>query len=131
MRESLLALLLLGGCGALAACDSGPATAPSEVAAGQEFTLAPGTAALADGLRVGFERVVSDSRCPADVVCAWAGEVVVEVSAGGGDARQLRPGESFTTGGHRVRLVRVEPYPASASPIAPQDYRATLVVDRG
>ncbi len=132
MRESLLVLLLLGGCGAVAACGSGT-TAPSDVAAGQEFTLAPGTAAVADGLRVAFQRVVTDSRCPADAVCVWAGEVVVEVAAGsgGGEARQLRPGESFTSDGRRVRVVRVEPYPTSASAIAPQDYRATLVVERG
>ncbi len=128
MRESLLAVLLLGGCGALAACGGGPSQ-PSDVAAGQEFTLAPGAAAVADGLRVSFERVVSDSRCPTDAVCVWAGEVIVELKVDGG-SRQLRPGESATTAGHRVSLVRVEPYPSSAAAISRENYRATLVVDR-
>ncbi len=131
MRETLLAVLLLAGCGAVAAGTGGPAAA-SEVAAGQEFTLAPGEAAVADGVPVVFEKVVVDSRCPSDVVCVWAGEVVVELEVGSGEGgpRQLRPGESVTTAGHRVSLLRVDPYPRSASPIAPQDYRTTLVVER-
>jgi hypothetical protein len=31
---------------------------------------------------------------------------------------------------YRVRLTRVEPYPATSQPITPGDYRASLVVTR-
>ncbi len=133
MRDVLLAALLMGSCGPTSACQASPATAPSHVEPGQEFTLAPGEAVVVDspGLRVSFERVIEDSRCPTGAVCVWAGQVVAEVKTGdGAEPHPLRPGESVTAGGYRVRLLRVEPYPTSPAAIAPSDYRATLAVDR-
>ena len=50
-------------------------------------TLAPGEEiVLADGTRVRFAGVVSDSRCPMDAMCLWMGEAVlafeIETAAG-------------------------------------------------
>ncbi len=115
------------------ACEAGPGS-PSDVALGAEFTLAPGESALAgdDGLRVSFESVTEDSRCPMDAICVWAGRVVVDVTAGRGETRHfaLSPGDAADVDGFRLRLVRVEPYPSAAEPILASAYRATFVVDR-
>jgi hypothetical protein len=39
-----------------------------------------GQSVLINGVRVTLNKVVSDSRCPKDVQCIWAGNVVVEVT---------------------------------------------------
>ncbi len=121
-----LALLIAMG---LAAC----ASSPDDVAPGERFTLAPGTAAAVSGggPRVRFEKVLEDSRCPSDAQCIWAGEVVVDVTIGNGSSsrRSMRPGEAVAWGRFRVSLVEVQPYPKSTSTIQPSQYRAVFVVD--
>jgi len=116
------------------ACAGGPA-APSSVPLGQEFSLRPGASATIEGtgLTVRFRTVMSDSRCPADVVCVHPGEAVVSLGAdfpGGAltwQASTASPAD-VAVAGHFVSLVRLAPYPFSAAPIAPRDYRATLLV---
>lgn len=45
---------------------------------GDRIVLQPGmTADLAPATTLAFERIVSDSRCPKDAQCIWAGEVTV------------------------------------------------------
>ena len=108
--------------------------APTEgVPLDREFTLKPGTGGQIEGtdLRVVFQGVVSDSRCPADATCVQAGDAVVELRVGTALV-QLRSSSApeQVVGIYRVRLTRVEPYPATSQPIAPGDYRATLIVTR-
>jgi hypothetical protein len=57
------------------ACSSG-ASGEVKAALNQEFRLSPGqTASLAaEGLKIKFESVTADSRCPQGVTCIWAGE---------------------------------------------------------
>lgn len=45
-----------------------PASDVHVLAAGEEVAIAPAT-------KLRFERIVNDSRCPAEVQCIWAGEV--------------------------------------------------------
>lgn len=118
------------------ACDS-PAN-PDAVPLGREFELAPGASAQALGLRVTFEGVASDSRCPIDVTCVWEGDALVSLSLGvKGDASvraDLHTGGGLAReaehAGYRVRLATLLPAPRSDVPIAPSDYRARLVVTR-
>lgn len=73
----LLALLLSTGCTGLPRDVADPATAGRTltVADGHSVQLLPGDSArLADGSTLRFERVISDSRCPPDVQCIWAGD---------------------------------------------------------
>ena len=57
-------------------------TAGPGVPVGSEFTLRVGeTATIADtGLRVGYLKLIEDSRCPPEVTCVWEGDAVVRVS---------------------------------------------------
>jgi len=128
-----LATVTVGACG-----DSGP-MGPS-VGLNQPFTLAPGevTRIGTTGLRVEFLRVSGDSRCPADAVCILGGDAIVHVRVldGGGTADyELHTGDaslaSVTHGSVRLTLDALEPYPfSSLPPIAPGDYRATLIATR-
>ena len=125
----------------LAACASGGANAPSSptAALNEEFTLAPGQTATVNGanLRLTFERVREDSRCPTGVTCIWEGDAVVvlkvkveasettrEVHTQGGSSRS----RNAPAGDYMVTLVRLEPVPSSAGTIAASAYRATLRV---
>ena len=126
----------------LAACASGGngPSAPTP-AVNEEFTLAPGQTATVNGasVRLTFERVSEDSRCPVDVTCIWEGDAVVvlrvktdadevtrEVHTQGGEPRSRKA----PVGDYVVTLVKLEPAPRSSAPIEAAAYRATLVVGR-
>ena len=69
----LLALGVVGG------CDESPPTGPS---LNEEFTLAPGeiTPIAGAGVRIRFDQVEGDSRCPADAVCVQGGDALVHLA---------------------------------------------------
>ncbi len=121
------------------ACGAGsePVTPPSQrglssvvVALGQTVTL-PGTT-----IQVRFERVESDSRCPSDVTCIWAGDAALTLAMGerspstpfllhtNGQAGATRA----TVGGYEVEVSALDPSPVSTTRSDPQAYRLTLVV---
>ena len=108
--------------------------APSaEIPLGREFSLRPGESATIEstGLVVTFLSVLSDSRCPADAVCVWAGDAVVALRVGraGVELRSTSAPET-AVGAYRLRLERVEPDVSSGKRIEPADYRAVLKVTR-
>ncbi|MDT5271626.1 MAG: hypothetical protein QOH49_3812 [Acidobacteriota bacterium] len=110
---------------------------------GREFKIKAGRTVTLDGgsLRVRFVRVASDSRCPVDVECVWAGnaELLFEVSAKGGrgmktlrlntNAGPERPGEDKYRR-YTLKLVELSPRPHSKRKIAPGQYTATLLVSK-
>lgn len=128
----LLALVL-----AAAGC-SGPAPTAPDVPTRQQVTLAPGQSAGIAGTAyvVRFDGVEGDSRCPADAICIQGGDAVVRVTmrtASSAQAYELHTGTMapFTYAEVTVALEQLDPYPfSSKGPIAPGDYRATLVVTR-
>lgn len=83
-------------------------------------------------------REVEDSRCPAQVVCVWEGQVTVRLAVdpeGGGQelvlTRQHEGDERATAATaalYRVRLEGVDPYPVAVAPTARQEYAAHLLV---
>ena len=111
-------------------------TVPLDVA----FTLEPGESALiADTpLKVTFEAVTSDSRCPKGVACVWEGDaavaVILELPPAAGEPRTLhtsaREQRETRYEGFVLSLVGLDPQPVEGRPIAPGDYRATFVVSR-
>ena len=128
----------------LAACASGGTTPPAapSPALEEEFVLSPGETATVSGtnVRVTFERVSEDSRCPTDVNCIWEGDAVVVLKVKAEDQEATR--EVHTQGGasrsrqaragnYLVTLVRLDPAPRSTGAIEPSAYRATLKVGQG
>jgi hypothetical protein len=94
-----------------------------DAAFGEPFLLhvGEGLSVGLNDLRVTFQGVTEDSRCPSDVVCIWAGQVVVVVAleVGGNDpySESLTVGVAdksiVTIGGYLVEAISVEPYPVS------------------
>jgi hypothetical protein len=115
-------------------CFNSP-TGPDAVA-GRPFELKAGAAStLPDGSRLTFERVHSDSRCPMDALCVWAGDAIVAVSLnpkrGATESRELHvqpTGSQISYGNYTIALTALSPYPRSSEKISPADYIATLVV---
>jgi hypothetical protein len=144
-RSKGVAALLLAmaamGCGSKPRVGD-PSTAKSNVVApGQEFELGPGQSALVgpEPLKITFEAVTADSRCPPDVSCVWEGDAVAKIHAAAGTQAavpyDLHTHAGFATqvdhGGYRIRLTAVSPYPQTAGvPIDPGAYVVTLLVTR-
>lgn len=108
---------------------------------GAEIVLAPGEVAevASANLRVRFNRVIGDSRCPNDpaVQCVWGGSVVIEVQAGpitGFQYLETRRLESIagrdttTIGGQLIRFLRVTPERRHNVEIPASSYRVVLQV---
>jgi len=108
-----------------------------------EVTLRPGevTAVASTPLRIGFERVAADSRCPATALCIQAGDaqVVFNVSVSGSGAAEIRlrtvggtTGQELiaTVGGYELSIAGLQPYPESSTPIPSADYRVTVSISR-
>ena len=120
---------------AICACSGSP-TQPDRVPAGRPFDLRVGDSALTtDNLRIRFDTVRSDSRCPMDALCIRAGEAVIAITLSlAGEAaigRELEtvPARSQTTHSRfTITLSQLQPYPRSDRQIQPRDYVATFVV---
>lgn len=104
-----------------------------------EVTLAPGTYAdiTSANLRVIFDNVESDSRCPTSVACVWAGAATVNLTTSLISAdKNLRlvtlstePGkDTATVYGQALRLVRLDPTRTATTPLPLSAYRVTISV---
>lgn len=121
-----------------------PATAtPAEFNLGEPFTLAGGQAAVnsSAGLRLRFEEVLEDSRCPTEVECVWTGQARIALLVQQGEGEPIRvafntnpaPGQNQQTaevGEYTIELQSLDPYPETTAAIPFQDYRATLIVSK-
>ena len=107
---------------------------------GTEFQLKIGQTASIESknIKLRFLNVTEDSRCPADVVCVWEGQVTVllnvmhneqdlgdfDLTIRGGDENLA----AKTFDGYSVKLMKVDPYPFASQPTELTDYVATLLV---
>ena len=113
------------------------ARADQTVVLGQSFRLARGKTAEVQGrgLRIRFEDVLEDSRCPAGVQCVWAGDarVVLRLTQSGHETwvdtlRLTLEPHAVTHGGYLVRLEGLAPARQQEAPPKPEAYVASLVV---
>ena len=118
------------GCAAHPSQPSRPLGQPFDVKAGMSVVLT-------DGLKLTFDRVQADSRCPLDAICIQAGEAIVVLtlsqSAATPAERELRTTPAFSEVSYLsfvIKLVALAPYPRSTQQIRPEDYVATLTVER-
>lgn len=128
MNFWFLMLLLVAGCAS--------PTQPDRVPKNEPFDLRIGESALTtDDIRIKFDTVRSDSRCPSDVNCVRAGEAVIALSLSKegeipvGRELDTTPARSSTTFlNFTITLSQLQPYPRSDRQIRPEDYIATFVV---
>lgn len=127
---------------AMLAVVSACATVESAVVAdpGVAFSLPVGKTATVNGtsVRITFNRVTDDSRCPVDVQCVWAGDAKIELTITGqgapADAKVISitpPNNEVTSGNLRIRFVGLAPAPKQSEPGASRAYVAQLIVTTG
>jgi hypothetical protein len=132
MKLAILSLLLVFTA-ALAQASSDV----KQVALNQEFEIKVGEKVSVQGLKISFETVAEDSRCPQGVECVWAGnaKVILKVSKAGRRTARI----NLNTGlepkhklyyGYDIKLVSLNPYPKKGEKIKGSDYVATLIVTR-
>jgi len=132
MKLAILSLLLV-----FTTALAQPASDVKQVALGQEFEIKVGEKVSVEGLKISFESVAEDSRCPKDVKCVWAGnaKTVLKVSKMGKHSASI----NLNTGiepkhilyaGYDIKLVSLNPYPKKDEKIKMGDYVATLVISR-
>ena len=106
---------------------------------GEAFELRVGEASTVSdaGVRIEFERVIEDSRCPVGVTCIWEGDATVRlrvVGVGADVSVDLHTHPNFaqerTAGNYRVRLGKLAPQPRAERPVNSKEYVATLVVTK-
>lgn len=120
----------------MTACSEKSPSAPSPVS--RQVILAPGQSASVTeaGFAIRFEGVSGDSRCPIDAICIQGGDALVRIavlpSRGSTQAYALHTGDMRPVAHEDVTIALVDltPYPYSAHPIQPDDYRVTLRVSR-
>ena len=76
---------------------------------------------LPDGARLRFERVQSDSRCPMDALCVWAGDATISVTLnpanGPTESREMHTqptGSQIWYANYTITLTALAPYPDRA-----------------
>ena len=119
----------------VAACASVETTVVADP--GVAFSLPLGKTAVVNGnnARISFNKVTDDSRCPADVVCIWAGDAKIQLTvARNGSPAETRiisitsPNNEVVSGDLRIRFVGLAPAPRQSEPSAGRAYVAQLVV---
>lgn len=121
---------------------SSEASAPHEIIEARMDTtveLSFGQTAVLDQgpLEVMFFDVGSDSRCPEDVTCVWAGDVEIQLMVTENNKElswvlHSHPDFSnqYSTGEYTIKLSKVEPSPKSYQKISKEEYRISLIISK-
>ena len=104
----------------------------------QEFKLKIGESAKArEGLKVAFDAVPEDSRCPKGVTCVWAGnaKVLLKVEKDAGKPANVELNTNINPKSSRyleyeLTLKELKPYPEANASIKSSDYEVTLTVHK-
>lgn len=93
-------------------------------------------------MRLCFESVLTDSRCPSDVVCIWQGTAVARFSIEKNDARiheltlstnGVAPYRRDTTvAGYKIEFINLHPYPQTnrTSPVPDNEIKAEVKITK-
>lgn len=118
---------------ALAGCPS----SDSMPRLGDQFVLGIGdtTSIAFVNLRIRFQDVAFDTRCPTQVTCVAPGDAAVVIESGSSlgdsqlDTLHTDTDQQTVVLGRLIelRLARLDPYPTTTTPIPPRAYRLTLV----
>ena len=139
---SVVTCFVLLGCWSAAGGNTDAAPAMQVARLGRPFKLRSGQQVTLKGerLRIKFVTVESDSRCPADVRCVWAGNAAVrldvDIRGRGSKSMTLNTNRGTSLAdenmyrGYKLKLVDLSPYPRSDQKTAPGGYVATLLVSK-
>lgn len=92
------------------------------------------TVEINKSITIKFDGVASDSRCPEDANCIWAGngEINLTLTSGGEPEKKtinttLEP-RSISYGDYLIEIKSLNPYPRTDRKINPEDYNIDLII---
>jgi len=94
----------------------------------------------AESTTICFNKIISDSRCPSNVMCVWAGTAVAEFTfTKGSDSHKLTLATKPVTGlyikdtivaGYKIEFINLYPFPKTKPVWSTRYYKAELKVTR-
>jgi len=136
----LAALALLTASAIAAGCTSRAGASPAATA-GENVQIQVGhtEAVEAEALKIAFEGVSTDSRCPKGEMCVWEGDAVavIAIEATGRPPARIELHTSAkmpSAAGYEdwsIRLESLEPYPVTGHTTPPTASVATIAITRG
>jgi hypothetical protein len=88
-------------------------------------------------ISIKFEELISDSRCPVDVICVWEGDAELRF-AFSNTVETIKfnlhtAGNYFTKDtvvlGYHIKLLDLYPYPHSKKEVSKNSYEAKIIID--
>lgn len=79
-----------------------------------------------------FDSVITDSRCPVDVICIWEGEATAGFRAnisGENHYLNIRVGEDTIVGDYKIIFEDLVPYRDTRVEFEIEDYRARIIIE--
>ncbi len=132
MKSVLLSVLLL-------LTNAAQAGGRKGVSLNREFALKVGQSALIrpGGMKITFESVLEDSRCPEGVNCIWAGNARITVGLSGAGGRptplelntDVEPRQQSYLD-YEVKLMGLSPRPKEGRSVDKNSYTVTLLVKK-
>lgn len=118
----------------IAGCNSNSTLEILQPGLNEKFQLRVGQSATFDNGRLWFEfeSVPSDSRCPENALCVWAGDAIAVLKyLDGQDTLHtyLEP-KATQRQNYQITLVQLSPYPKTSGTIPQDEYVATFVVTK-
>jgi hypothetical protein len=87
-----------------------------------------------EGINIKLDSVVTDSRCPSDVECIWAGTAAASFTCKIESARKicfvLFINADTVINGYRIKHLDLKPYPVSTIQTFPDDYTAEILITK-
>lgn len=130
MRKILFVLILIFGCGIFLQTNAQKAQSVSVLINKQKV-------AVKNKLTIKFLSLIEDSRCPTDVQCIQAGSarITVELSGGKNAAKTFemsigKQPQTVSYAGYNIKLIALNPQPASNIRINRNGYTAAFQVTR-
>ncbi|MFA6257350.1 MAG: hypothetical protein WCT29_03545 [Candidatus Paceibacterota bacterium] len=109
-----------------AACPNVPVEDSGDVKVGETKNV--------NGLNITVNKIVSDSRCPADAVCIQAGNIVANVTLKSDTDQEtlnLTDGDAPKAfDSFKVSLVSSAPFPLASQPVPHENYKVTFKVEK-
>lgn len=98
-----------------------------------KVTLVVGQTKTLENIKVTLNSVPSDSRCPINVVCVWAGQVKASFTLVKGTEKITKDIGSESPekfGEYTVSMMDISPSPVSNIPISQKDYKIVFNIEK-
>ncbi|HPR30724.1 MAG TPA: hypothetical protein PLK12_01455 [Prolixibacteraceae bacterium] len=131
----ILGLFLLGSCDDRLSDNNVPSFSPGDTI---QLLMKETLTGPVPGMALTFDSVLTDSRCPSQVVCVWEGDAAVQLVVNWNDECDTlvlhthggnQMPSAVTLNAYRYQLNKLSPYPETVDPIPQSAYKSELIIE--